>query len=1001
MKNEKIIEYRGKIPDLLNKEDGKIIYICSSNKNLEDYYNLLIDMYDGKVIKIEGFFENEETDKINYEILNILKNEKKYIILTSLEGFLRDYYPKGEIVKFEVNKSKDITQLIETLVNNNYKKQYMVEKRKEYSHRGDILDIFFINGEYPVRIEFFDNIVDRITYFNIDSQKSIEKFEQLDMYITNNKESVMSFLDFISIDNDNNKKLYFENIEILSYKIEEIILRKRERENIFRKRFLDLYESAQEIEIKTFTNEEISKYEDLLELKQMSEHKKITLYTEEEKRYKELLKGTNIKIEKSFYFEGFKEIHNKTEHLFLTDRELKGIKIIKRRVEDRKLRYNDVSEIRENDYIIHRDFGVGIYQGIQIIEGRDYLKIQYAGEDKLFVPIENIKNIEKYVCTPGSVPEIYKLGRKGFKRKKEKLQEEIEKFAHEIIEIQARREKEIGFIFSQDTVWQEEFEEGFPYKETPSQMKAIEDVKKDMETGKIMDRVICGDVGYGKTEVALRASFKATIDSKQVAVLVPTTVLAEQHYERFSERFKNYPIKIESMSRLKSQKEQKEILNKLKIGTVDVLIGTHRILSDDLKFKDLGLLIIDEEQKFGVKAKEKLKKLKNKVSVLTLTATPIPRTLNLSLLGIRDLSIIDTPPEGRKPIDTMFIENNNDQIRNAIMNEISREGQVYYIYNSVKQMEWKLKELQKILPNYIKIDYIHGQMSPRDIKNKIIAFENEQIDVLIATTIIENGIDIENANTMIIDGFEKLGLSQMYQLRGRIGRGDKKAYCYLIKNYTKSKKAIEREQTMRDLQSDNNGLKLSMEDMRIRGAGEILGDRQHGALETFGYNMYVKMLKEEMDKIKGIIIKEKNSDEEELIIELDSYGFIPDKYIARDEKIKIYKRLVEIQNEKELRELRDEVADRFGKIPNPVLEVFNYVWIKLNAIKNHIIKIRERKNNKKNKNEYLIIFNKEKLNERQRENLFNIIARNEADYDKIEEGIIYKRSLKEFFINMS
>lgn len=1001
MKKEKIIEYRGKIPELLKKEDGKIIYVCSSNKNLEDYYNLLIEIYDGKVLKIEGFFENEETDKINYEILEILKNEKKYIILTSLEGFLRDYYPKGEMVEFEVNGVTDINHLIEILMSNNYQKKYMIEKRKEYSHRGDILDIFFINGENPVRIEFFDNIVDRITYFDINTQKSTEKFEYLDMYITNNKESAMSFLDFISIDNDSNKKLYFENIEILSYKIEEIILRKRERSNVFRKRFLELYERGQEIEIKSFTNEEISKYEDLVELKQMSEQKEITLYTEEEKRYKELLKGTNIKVMKSLYFEGFKESHNKKEYLFLTDRELKGIKIVRRRIEDRKLRYNDISEILENDYIIHKDFGVGIYLGIQIIDGRDYLKIQYAGEDKLFVPIENIKNIEKYVSTPGAVPEIYKLGRRGFKRKKEKLQEEIEKFAHEIVEIQAKREKELGFIFSQDTVWQEEFEEGFPYKETPSQMKAIEDVKKDMETGKIMDRVICGDVGYGKTEVALRASFKATIDSKQVAILVPTTVLAEQHYERFSERFKNYPIKIESMSRLKTQKEQKKILNKLKVGTVDVLIGTHRILSDDLKFKDLGLLVIDEEQKFGVKAKEKLKKLKNKVSVLTLTATPIPRTLNLSLLGIRDLSIIDTPPEGRKPIDTLFIENNKDQIKDAIMNEISREGQVYYIYNSVKQMEWKLKELQKMLPSYIKIDYIHGQMSPRDIKNKLIAFENEQLDILMATTIIENGIDIENANTMIIDGFEKLGLSQMYQLRGRIGRGDKKAYCYLIKKDTQSKKALEREQTMRDLQDDNNGLKLSMEDMRIRGAGEILGDRQHGALETFGYNMYVKMLKEEIDKLKGIVIKENNLDEEELIIELDSYGFIPDKYIARDEKIKIYKRMVEIHNERELKELKEEVADRFGKLPKPVLEVFNYVWIKLNAIKNHIIKIREKKDSKKNKSEFLIVFNKEKLDEGQRENLFNIIARNEADYDRIEEGIIYKKSLKEFFMNMN
>jgi len=992
MKKEKIYEYRGKIPDFINDKNGKIIYICSSNRNLEDYYNLLTEIYDGKVIEIEGFFENEETDKVNYEVLEILKQEEKYIILVSLEGFLRDYYPKGKVEEFRINETKNLLELEKVLIENDYRKKYLVEKRRDYSIRGDIFDIFFINGDNPVRIEFFDNTIDRITYFDIESQKSVEKLDYLKMYTNNNKENAMSFLEFIAIDKEDNKKIYFENMEILSYKIEEIILRNRDREDKFRERFLNLYEIAQEIEIRTFSNDELNKYENLDELKKLSEIIDISIYTGEERRYKELLVGTNIKIEKSFYFEGFKEEINQKRKLVITDRELKGIKVVTRKKEDKKLRYNDVSEIRENDYIIHNNFGVGIYLGIEIIDGRDYLKIKYAQEDKLYVPIENIKNIEKYVCNPGTVPEIYNLGRKGFRRKKEKLKEDIEEFAKQIIEIQAKREKEHGYIFSPDTVWQEEFEEGFPYKETPSQLKAIEDVKKDMEAGKIMDRVICGDVGYGKTEVALRASFKATLDGKQVAILVPTTVLAEQHYERFAERFKNYPIKIESMSRLKTIKEQNEILNKLTRGTIDIIIGTHRILSEDLKFKDLGLLIIDEEQKFGVKAKEKLKKIKSEVGVLTLTATPIPRTLNLSLLGIRDLSIIDTPPEGRKPIETFFIENSEKEIKDAIMNEISREGQVFYVYNSIRGMEGKLKELQKFLPSYVKIDYIHGKMAPRDIKNRLISFEKEEIDILLSTTIIENGIDIENANTMVIDGFEKLGLSQMYQLRGRIGRGNKKAHCYLIKSETKSKNAKERESTIRELKSSNNGLKLSMEDMRIRGAGEILGDKQHGALETFGYNMYVKMLKEEMEKIRGIIPIKTS---EELIIELKSYGFIPDKYISKDEKLKIYKRMVEIANERELNELKNEISDRFGKLPKEVLEIFRYIWIKINGINNHVTKIKEKKNG------YLIQFDEEKLSEYKREKLFNIIAQNDAGYDKIEEGIIYKKSLENFFLSIN
>ena len=423
-------------------------------------------------------------------------------------------------------------------------------------------------------------------------------------------------------------------------------------------------------------------------------------------------------------------------------------------------------------------------------------------------------------------------------------------FAKEIIEIQARRAYEKGYKFSHDTVWQEEFEESFPYRETPSQLKAIEDVKHDMESDRVMDRVICGDVGYGKTEIAIRAAFKASVEGKQVALMVPTTVLAQQHFERFSERFKNYPITIELLSRLKTGKEQKEVLNRIEAGTVDIVIGTHRILSSDVKFKDLGLVIIDEEQKFGVKAKEQLKKIKNRIDMITLTATPIPRTLNLSLLGIRDLSVIDTPPEGRKPIETIFIEKDNKKLKDIIMEEIAREGQVFYIFNSVKNIAKKTDELRKLLPNYLKLDFIHGQMTPKEIKNKIKEFENADIDILVSTTIIENGIDIENANTMIIEGADRLGLSQIYQLRGRIGRGNRKGYCYLLTKESQSKKSKEREESIKNLGDSGGGLQLSLEDMRIRGAGEILGEKQHGALETFGYNLYIKMLNEEIARLK-------------------------------------------------------------------------------------------------------------------------------------------------------
>ncbi len=498
-------------------------------------------------------------------------------------------------------------------------------------------------------------------------------------------------------------------------------------------------------------------------------------------------------------------------------------------------------------------------------------------------------------------------------------------FAKEIIEIQAKRAAGNGFIYSPDTVWQEEFEEAFPYVETPTQLKAIEDVKKDMETGKIMDRLVCGDVGYGKTEVAIRAAFKAIMDQKQVALLVPTTVLAEQHYERFRERFLNYPVNIEILSRVQTKSEQNKSLDNIKRGLTDLVIGTHRLLSDDISFYDLGLLIIDEEQKFGVKAKEKLKKIKGNINILTLTATPIPRTLNLSLLGIRDLSIINTPPEGRQQIKTEYIENDKNKIKEVIMNELAREGQVFYVYNRVKNIENKTKEIKELLPSYVSVEYIHGQMSARDIKKTIINFENGNIDVLISTIIIENGIDIENANTMIIEGVEKLGLAQVYQLRGRIGRSNKQSYCYLLINENKSKKAEKREESIKKFDM-SSGLELSLEDIKIRGVGEILGEKQHGAVETFGYNLYMKMLTEEINKIKGL--EEPKVEMEEISIKLNFPKFIPDFYIEKDEKIKIYKRALGITRLEELNKLYFEIIDRFGKMPKEAKGFFNFLEIK-------------------------------------------------------------------------
>lgn len=978
-----MVEYRGKIPFLLKELKGNILYLCSSNKNIEDYYNVLEDIYGGKLLKLESSQIKEELEKDNYDLLEILKSGDKFIILTSLDAVLRDYFLEGKRFCIEIGKNIDAKTLEEELEKNGYTRNYMVEDRNQFSIRGDIFDIFPKNSEYPVRIEFsFGDEIERVTYFDIETQKSIEKKSSIDMYINSNNEERKTLFSFLGkLDNIH---IFMENRELLEYKLGEILKDVGEAEVELRERFQELVNVAEQVEITKFEYDELHSFEDVEYIKKLGTDPrlKIKIVSEEEKRYREIFQGENFEFERYPLFEGYRD----GDTLVLTDRELKGVRVKRERRDRGFQRYKNVSEIQEGDYIIHENYGVGIYLGVEIIDGHDYLKIKYADEDKLFVPIEGIGKIGKYISYSGEIPEIYKLGRKGFRKKREKITEELIQFAKEIVEIQAKRELEAGYIFAPDTLWQEEFEEGFPYRETTSQLKAIEDVKRDMESPRVMDRVVCGDVGFGKTEVAIRAAFKAAIEGKQVVVMVPTTVLAQQHYERFTERMKNYPITIELLSRLSSLKEQKTTLDNILSGAVDIVIGTHRILSEDVKFKDLGLVIIDEEQKFGVKAKEHLKRLRNKIDMLTLTATPIPRTLNLALLGIRDLSVIDTPPEGRKPIETIFLEGTDKNIRDAIMREIAREGQVFYIFNSVKGIEKKVYELKGILPEYLKIGFVHGKMLPKEIKERIKEFENGEIDVLLATTIIENGIDIENANTMIIDRADKLGLSQIYQLRGRVGRGNRQSYCYLLTKEYQSKKAKDREDSIKMLEeTGGGGLQLSMEDMRIRGAGEILGEKQHGALETFGYTLYMKMLQEEIEKIKG----EFEEDLEDIEIKVNYPAFIPESYIEKSEKIKIYRRVADIKRESELQEIKDELIDRFGKMPIEAQGFFKYIALKFRARKLGVKRAIEIKG----KNESDIKFHNDKMNF---EKLLDLIQKEIIRYQKKEDIIEYDGTIEEF-----
>ena len=839
----------------------KVVYIASNSINLDYYYNILEQQnsdYRVKYVNLASYSELELVG-INLEILDFLNQEGKSILFLDINLALRVFFDKAKYMEFKLDEEYSREDIKQFLIEGGYTENYIIENKGEFGIRGDIIDIFPSNSENPIRLDFFDELLESIRYFSSFDQKSIKNIDSFRVYSNHLDGLQKEIIDLLEIFDKNNIEIIMENEELLDIKLEQLYLLDRDNNEILKKRY-----------------ERLKNVSNFLEVSKSSD-----------RNYQE-------------------EIRNKKSY-----------------IAKRGLKYSSINQILPGDYVIHIEFGIGRYEGIENINDRDYLAIKYADSDRLYIPVEKLDRISKYVNNQGTEPKLYSLGTKGYRRKEKRLREDLEKFAMELVNIQAQRKLSKIEPYTKDTVWQEEFEEDFPFDLTLDQKKAVEEIKSDLESGILMDRLLIGDVGYGKTEVAMRTAFKAIENGYQCVILAPTTVLANQHYERCHKRFEKFGLRVENLSRL-SGKNTKDVLEGLKNGSVDLVVGTHKLLGNDVLFKNLGLLIIDEEQKFGVTAKEKIKKIKSDIHLLTLSATPIPRTLNLALLGIRDISVIMTSPMDRLPIITERIK--QEEIADVILKELARDGQVFYITNNVKGMLEKRKQLKEILPNFIKVEYIHGQLTPKEIKSIINDFDEGKFDVLIASTIIENGIDITNANSIIIEDYTSLGLSQIYQLRGRVGRGKRQGYCYLLEGEYKTKKGKMKDNSLDKIEGlEGGGYILSMEDLNIRGAGEILGEKQHGAIDMFGYDLYLKMLKNEVNRIKGEKVNELRSVE----IVMKNNGYIPKEYIEQNERILIYKRYAEVLNYQELKELNEEIKDRFGKIPEQMMLFITSIKIKL------------------------------------------------------------------------
>ena len=984
-------------------------------------------------------------------IKEILQNERKKIIVTSIDALTSLYTPKEYYLRYSMiiktGDNVDLKEISKSLLQCGYERVEVVEGKGEFSFRGGILDVFPPTSAYPYRVELFGDEVDSIRTFNTESQRSIEKVEEFSIFpskevivddecrsraVQNINEELKKVIANVSKENKEsvekikgivgkniellNNTYYFETIDSYlpffyekldsffdylqgytfvvddfkrsSGKMESIYYEFNENYMSFLQRgdilpsqnslllnkgeLESKLENSSLITLSSFLNKSdglfntvdigfeevtLNKYNGQLNMliEDIQERK--------EKKYKTvILAGTRPRGERlvktlmekgifSTYKDSIDKIeagevvitfgnllrgfdYPELELSIISDKDIFGE--TRRKRSGKAVRKKGVAkitsfaELKPGDYVVHANHGIGVYKGIkQMAAGgttRDYLDIVYDKGDKLYVPVDQLDLVQKYIGSEGNSPKINKLGGAEWQKAKAKARKSINEIAQDLVKLYAARATLKGHSFGKDTEWQRQFEDEFPYEETPDQLASLEEIKRDMESDKPMDRLLCGDVGYGKTEVAIRAAFKAVMDGKQVAFLVPTTILADQHYNNFIKRFSDFPIKIDMISRFRTPKQQKATLQALKEGNVDILIGTHRLVSKDIVFKDLGLLIVDEEQRFGVAQKEKIKGMKKNVDVLTLSATPIPRTLHMSLTGVRDISVIETPPEDRYPIQTYVVEQNDQLIRDAILREIGRGGQVYFVYNRVESIDSMANYIRDLVPE-CKVGIMHGQMTEKELETEMIAFMNKEYDVLVCTTIIETGIDISNVNTMIVHNADKMGLSQLYQLRGRVGRANRIAYAYFI--YTKDKILTEvaekRLKALKDFTELGSGFKIAMRDLEIRGAGNMMGSSQHGHMASIGYDLYCRMLEDTIKLIKGEI--ENEPIETSVDIKVDA--FIPSSYITDEiQKIEVYKKIAAIENINDFMEIKSELEDRYSSIPDSVYNLMDIAYIK-------------------------------------------------------------------------